>query len=142
MLPMPSTIVYVTVLVPSGNKVPAGTSSAPPTTSILPSALTISCVTVAPGQFSTPIGFVLASLGHVHVPGALQVVILPGQATVGTVLSSTVISNVHSTVLQPSSAVKISVVVPNGKVVPDGIFAGSAVTVTASLQRSFATGVL
>ena len=51
-------------------------------------------------------------------------------------------SKVHITVLQPSSAVKLIVVVPSGKMPPDGMFPGSALTVTLLLHKSFAIGVL
>jgi hypothetical protein len=110
-LPDASVAVQVTVVVPTGNGVPDGGTHA----------------TVTPGQLSVATGggnVPTAEVAIGQVAGATAVC-GPGQVIVGACVSTTVIVNVQVLTGGPV-AVQVTVVVPTGKVLPEG---GTHVTV-------------
>ena len=118
-LPEASVAVTVTVVNPTGKKLPdAG-----------------ELVMVTPGQLSVAVGVKLTTAPH--WPAVLFTVIFAGQVTVGNSVSFTLMVNVHVAVLPDASVtVHVTVVVPTGKNDPD---AGVEVTVKPG-QLSAACG--
>lgn len=109
-LPAASVAVDVTVVIPTGKKLPeAGT-----------------LVMVTPGQLSVAVG--VNETFAPHWPAVLLTIIFAGQTMVGNCISLTLIVNVQVVVLPVASvAVHVTVVIPTGKKDPD---AGLAVTIT------------
>jgi hypothetical protein len=109
-LPAASVAVDVTVVVPTGKKLPdAGTLT-----------------TVTPGQLSLAVTLKLTTAPHWF--GLFETVILAGQVIAGGCVSFTVTVNVQEVALPAASvAVDVTVVVPTGKKLPD---AGTLTTVT------------
>ncbi len=75
---------------------------------------------MSPSQLSLNIGFVLSSEVQAQVPSSAHTTTsLEGQAILGTSLSITVMSKLHSLEFpQSSSTTKVTVLVPIGKAVP------------------------
>jgi hypothetical protein len=110
-LPPASWAVSVTVVDPSGKKSPEF---------LVPEIVT-------PEQLSLPVADHVTVV-PVQFPGSRALVILPGQFIVGFSVSITITSKLQLAVLPPASwAVKITVVVPNGKKSP-GFFVPEIVT--------------
>ena len=103
-LPEASVAVTVTVVVPTGNTEPeAGNAT-----------------TDTPGQLSKAVGRVYETVA-LHDPGVLFTVILAGQVILGAWVSATVIVKVQLSDPQLFVAVAVTVVVPTGKIEPEGI---------------------
>ena len=108
-LPEASVAVTVTVVVPTGKKLPEAGE----------------LVIVTPGQLSVAVG--VKETFAPHWPAVFGTTILAGQVTVGGCTSLTLIVNVHVAVLPDASVtVAVTVVIPTGKKDPD---AGVLVTV-------------
>ena len=101
-LPDASVAVTVTVVVPTGKKLPdAGT-----------------LVTTTPGQLSVAVGVKLTLAPH--WPAVLGTIIFAGQVTTGNCTSLTLMVNVQMVILPDASvAVQVTVVMPTGKKLPE-----------------------
>lgn len=117
-----SVAVHVTVVVPTGNVAPvAGTQVTGP----------------VPGQLSVAAGVEKATTAE-HWPAVFGTLTFAGQANVGACVSLTVTVNEHEPVFEEASlAVQVTVVVPTGKLDPEG---GKHATVDPG-QLSEAAGV-
>ena len=108
-LPEASVAVTVTVVIPTGKKLPEAGE----------------LVTVTPGQLSVAVG--VKETFAPHWPGVLPTMMFAGQVTIGGCTSFTLTVNVHVAVLPEASVtVAVTVVMPTGKNDPD---AGVEVTV-------------
>lgn len=77
-------------------------------------------VTTNPGQLSVGVGFGVFTVAE-QSPAVLLAVMLDGQVMVGDCVSFTVMVNVQVVVPQPFVAVAVTVVVPTGKKLPEGM---------------------
>ena len=118
--PEASVAVTVTVVVPTGNTLPDGGT----------------LVIITPEQLSVAVGVKVTTASH--RPGSLLTIISAGQTTTGSSSSFTVTSNVHTLVLPEASvAVTVTVVVPNGNILPEA----GTLEIVVPVQLSVAVGV-